>query len=122
MDFGAIATIQAVIWLIVGAAFLLVPARWVAPLGVTLGSEGVFVARLLGAAFLSLGVLDWVGREVTEAVAIRAIAYANITANAIQSALHVLDLVRGGVTNSRAWGLVILPAVLAVAWLVVALR
>lgn len=121
MDFGALALVQAIIWLIVGGAFLVVPRQWVAPFDVQLGPEGAFVARLLGASFLSLAVLDFFGRDRSDQVAQRPIVYANIVANGLTGALHVADLLRGGLLNARAWGLVALTAALTAGWLLIGL-
>ena len=117
MNFGALAIIQAVIWLIVGGAFLVIPRQWVAPFEVQLGRDGAFLGRLLGASFVSLAVLCFFGRDVGDPGARQAIAFANIAANGLTGALHVADLVGGGgLLNSRAWGLVALTAALTVGW------
>lgn len=121
MDYGTLAIVQAVVWLIVGGAFLAIPRQWVAPFEVRMDPESVFFARLLGAAFLSLAVLDFIGKDTTDIVGRQAIAYANIFANGLSAALHVGDLVGKGVLNRRAWGLVALTTMLAVAWLVIGL-
>lgn len=121
MDFGLLSIVSAVIWLVVGGAFLVIPRQWVAPFEVNLGREGAFIGRLLGAAFLSLAVLDFLGRDTGDDVAQRAIAFANVVANGLTGALHVADLLGDGVLNAHAWGLVALTTALTVGWLLIGL-
>ena len=121
MDFATLALVQAVIWVVVGAAFLAVPRQWVAPFGTRMDVEATFFGRLLGAAFMSLGVLCWFGRDTSDPTAQQAIAYANLAVNGLGAVLHAIVVARGQVLNARGWGLVVLNVALAVAWLVVAL-
>ncbi len=120
MDFGTVAFVQAIVWTIVGAAFLAIPRQWVAPFGTQMGVEATFFGRLLGSVFLSLAVLCWLGRETADATAQNAIALANLAANGLPAVLHAIVVIRGEVINARGWGLVALTGVLAVAWALVA--
>jgi hypothetical protein len=120
MDFGLLATVQSVVWLIVGGAFLLAPRQWVAPFNVQLGPEAVVLARLFGSALLSLAVLDFLGRDATD-TAVPAIAFANATANGLSALLHAVDQLGARVLNALGWGVVALNGVFAVLWLLAAL-
>lgn len=121
MDFGTVALVQAVVWTIVGAAFLVVPRQWVAPFGTRMDDTAEFLGRMLGAAFLGLAVLCWLGRGTADTAGQDAIAYANLVPNAVGAIVHALVIVRGDVINARGWGLVVLLGALAVAWALVAL-
>ena len=121
MDFATLALVQAAIWVVVGAAFLAIPRQWVAPFGTRMDAEAAFFGRLLGASFLSFGLLCWFGRDASAVPAQQAIAYANLAVNGFGAVLHAIAALRGQVVNTRAWGLVVLNGLLAVAWLVVAL-
>ena len=120
MDFGLLAVAQAVVWLIVGGAFLVVPRQWVAAFEVRLGPEAVLLARLFGAAVLSLAVVDFLGRDATD-TAVPAIAFANLTANGLSAILHAADQLGGRVLNARTWGVVALNGVFAILWLLAGL-
>ena len=115
MDFGILAIVQAVVFLIVGGAFLTVPRQWVAVFEVRLGPEAVLLARLFGAALLSLAALDFLGRDATD-TAVPAIALANATANGLSAVLHAADQFGSRVLNARTWGVAVLNGVFAILW------
>lgn len=120
MDFALLATVQAIVFLIVGGAFLTIPRQWVAPFGVRLGPEAVLPARLFGAALLSLAVLDFLGRDATDS-AVPAIAFANATVNGLSAVLHAADQLGGRVLNALGWGVTVLNGVFAILWLLAGL-
>jgi hypothetical protein len=121
MNFANLVLVQAVVWVVVGAAFLAIPRQWVAPFGTRMDVEAAFFGRLLGTSFLSFAILCWFGRDTGEATAQQAIAYTNLAANGMAAVLHAIAVIRGEVINARGWGLVVLTGALAVAWVVVAL-
>lgn len=121
MDFGIVALIQAVVWTIVGVGFLAVPRQWVAPFGSRMDDTGAFVGRALGAAYLGLAVLLWLGRGTDDVPAQQAIAYANLVTNGLLAIVHALAIPRGDVINARGWVLVALTGLLAIGWALVAL-
>ena len=120
MNFANLVLVQAVVWVVVGAAFLLIPRQWVAPFGTRMDAEATFFGRLLGTSFLSLAVLCWLGRDTGDAAAQQAIAYTNLAANGMGAVLHAIVVIRGEVINARGWALVVLTGALAVAWALVA--
>lgn len=121
MDFPTVALIQAVVWLVVGAAFLAVPRRWVAPFGTRMDATSDMFGRLLGSAFLGFAVLCWFGREAADTAAQQAIVWSNLVLNGLAAVIHARAVVRGEVLNARGWGLVALTGVFAVVWAIVAL-
>ena len=66
-----------------GVALVLVPTQLVSFYGGTLGDNGIYIARLAGAAFLGISVLTWSARNATDSEARRAIVLAYFIANAI---------------------------------------
>jgi hypothetical protein len=120
-DFATVALIQALVWLVVGAAFLTVPRQWVAPFGTRMDATSDMFGRLLGSAFLGFAVLCWLGRETDDAAAQQAIVWANLVLNGLAAVVHGRAAVRGEVINARGWGLVALTGILAVVWAVVSL-
>ena len=75
--------VNAVVAFVFGVAFVLVPTQLVSLYGGTLGDEGTYIGRLMGAAFLGWSVLTWFARNVTDSEALRAIVLANFVGNAI---------------------------------------
>lgn len=116
MDFATVGLIQAIVWLVVGTAFVAVPRHWVAPLGTRLDASGEMFGRLLGSAFLGFAVLTWFGRETDDGAAQQAIIWSNLVVNALGAVIHALAALRGEVINARGWGLVGLNGAFAVAW------
>lgn len=116
MDFATVALIQAIVWLVVGAAFVAVPRQWVAPLGTRMDATGEMFGRLLGSAFLGFAVLCWWGRETDDGAAQQAIVWANVVLNGLGAVIHALAATRGEVINTRGWGLVALNGASAAAW------
>lgn len=121
MDFGTVALIQAIVWVIVGAAFLLIPRQFVAPFGSPMNATADLLGRLLGSAFLSFAVLCWLGREAGDASAQAAVVFPNLLLNALSAVLHTAAVLRGEAINRLGWGIVGLNAALTIAWALVAL-
>ena len=63
MNESLLLTIQAVVWMVVGLAFIFIPIRWSAPFDFPLDRSGVFFARLAGSVFVGFAVLDWLARD-----------------------------------------------------------
>jgi hypothetical protein len=58
-------TLAAIVALLFGLAFLLVPAGLLSLYGVTLDSGGQWIARYLGSAFLAIAAMTWLGRAAS---------------------------------------------------------
>jgi hypothetical protein len=114
MEISLLLAIQAVVLLIVGAAFLLIPRQYTAPFGMHLDEGSVFFARLVGSAYLAIGVLDWLTREHLPAN-LDAVILGNLIVNALPGVLH-LRAVLTGLHDRLGWGPVALIAALTIAW------
>ena len=120
MDVSLLLTVQTVIWLVVGLAFLAVPRLWVAPFGMRLDAGAVFFARLVGSAYLGLAIVTWLGRGA-EAGFVDALALANLVTNGASATIHVQAVVTG-LHNRIGWGPAALLISLTAAWLWVVLQ
>jgi hypothetical protein len=73
MKHSTFMAIAAVLALVVGLALLLIPAQTTSLYGVTLESDGQWIARCLGSAFLGAAVTTWFGKNAPQGDALRAI-------------------------------------------------
>lgn len=119
MDFALMATIQAVVVVVIGTAFLVVPRVWVSPFGTVMHADGEWFGRLLGATLLGFAVLSWVGRETADELAQQAIAWGSLVANGIAAPLHVPRVAGAEILNARGWAIFALLAAIAIGWVAV---
>jgi hypothetical protein len=99
-------------WLF-GLALLLVPVTFLGAYGITVDPGGAAIARLLGGAFIGLGVMAWLTRTVAPSEALRAI----ILGIAVVATLGTLVSIHGvlsGATNGLGWLTVVLYGFFAV--------
>jgi len=106
-------TVAAVVSILLGLGFVLVPGRLASPYGLELDEAGLMVLRLLGAAFLGYAVLNWFARNAEQSKARQAIILAQFVSNAI-AFIAALANQLSGVPNAVGW-------VAAVAYLLFAL-
>jgi len=79
MALKTLLTVTSVLGLIFGVAFLVAPAQVMSLYGLGLSAEAAFIPRYLGAAFISLGVINWLATDaVDEEVAAKAIVAGNL--------------------------------------------
>ena len=113
MKQGTFMLIAAAVALVFGLAFILLPAQLMTAYGVTLQQGGLWVARYLGSAFLGIAVLNWLGRDVEEANARRAILLGDFVVSVTGLVVAMLDI-RLGAGNALTWLNVVIYLFLAV--------
>ena len=113
MKLGTFMAIAAVLALVFGLAFILVPAQLLAFYGVTLEQGGQWVGRYLGSAFLGIGVLTWLGRKAAPGEGLRAILLGSFVLGVTGLVVAVLDSILG-VGNALAWSTVVIYLFLTV--------
>jgi hypothetical protein len=106
-------TIKAVICLLFGAVFLVVPIQVMAIYNLSLDAGGALITRLLGAAFIMLGIWLAMARAVDDSAAQRAVCVSSIVADTIGAVVVALTLL-SGVGNWLGWANVVLYALLAI--------
>jgi hypothetical protein len=94
--------IAAVLALLLGLAFLLIPAQLTSLYGVTLEPDGQWVARCLGSAFIGTAVTTWAGRNAPQGEALRAILLGDFALCGIGFVAAVLYAILGSV-NTLIW-------------------
>jgi hypothetical protein len=110
--FMAIATIVSVVC---GLAALLAPTELAAIFGVNIDDVAVSAARLLGAAYLGYAATNWLGRDVRDSSAQRAIAVGNLASWTL-SLVVTLIAIGTGLGNMQTWLLVAVEVIFAAAW------
>ena len=73
MKLSTFMAVAAVLALLFGLAFILMPAQLMSLYGVTLEAGGQWVGRYLGSAFIGIAVLTWLARNAPQGEALRAV-------------------------------------------------
>jgi hypothetical protein len=115
MKLGLVFTLNAVIAIAFGVAFVIVPSEVLAAYGVTLTPGTALVARLFGAALVGFGVISWFARSAAPSEAVRAI----VLGFCIDSFVGCVVALQGqlaGTVNALGWSTVVLYGFFAVAY------
>jgi hypothetical protein len=119
MNLRRLITLKAVVAMLFGICFAVVPGPLAAVYGLRLDGAGTFVAKLFGASLLGFGVLNWWARRAnaSDAGSLRPIILANLVADGLGFGLSLLNQVFGwsGI-NAFGWVTVAIYLLLAVAF------
>ncbi|MCB0205538.1 MAG: hypothetical protein KDH89_12030 [Anaerolineae bacterium] len=116
MTVGLLFTIHAVIALINGLVFLVVPELYLSIFGVTVaGPDTAFLGRLFAAALLSYGLVAWFARSAGPSAARRAILIGFAIPIAIGFVLTLIAQL-SGLMNVLGWALVVLYLTMGVGY------
>lgn len=107
MKLGNLLVAGAVVTLIFGLALVLVPGTLLALYGVTVNVQGIFIARLFGAAFLGFTVLNWSARNASDSEVLRGIVLANLIMDVVGFTVTLLGQL-AQVANALGWSSVAL--------------
>ena len=106
-------SVSAVIAFLFGLAFLLVPEQMSDLYGLASRPALIFVGRVLGAAFLTIGLIIWLSKSSTDWTALRGVLVGIAAGDAI-GAIVVIWGTTTGVVNSMGWSAVVFYVLLAV--------
>jgi hypothetical protein len=95
----------AVLALVFGLSFLLVPATVLPIYGAATDPATVLMSRFFGVALLHLGLLLYFLKDIRDAGAIRSLALAGVVGSAAGAAVALMG-VMGGVVNAMGWSTV----------------
>jgi uncharacterized membrane protein YfcA len=104
--------VAAVIGAVFGVGFVVASGPLLAIYGITLDKAGTLVAQLFGAALISLAVLNWLARNVTDPEARRAVVLANLAGDVVGFVVILLGQL-AGVANALGWSNVAIYLLLA---------
>ena len=102
MKLNTLLVINAILAVVFGLAFLLAPTATGTLYGHTVDPVSKYLAQLLGAAFIGVGIVTWMARKAAASDALRAIVLGYFIANSI-SFIVVLINQLAGVVNALGW-------------------
>jgi hypothetical protein len=105
--------LNAVIALIFGLAFVLIPEQTTTLYGVDLGEGGIFIGRLFGAALLAFAVVTWLVRNAADSPERQAIILGLFVGDVVGFVASLLAQL-AGVSNALGWSTVAIYLILAV--------
>ena len=112
MTLRTLMAIKAVVVVLFGIGFVLVPERVLSWFAIAVNPGGAFITRLFGAAFLLLGVLLWSARKAPQSEVLRAIVLAVFIGDTIGFVV-ALSAQFSGLMNALGWIVVGLYLLLA---------
>jgi len=115
MKLSALLTIASLLAIAFGVAFAAEPALMLAQYGLAINPASAIMSRFFGATLLTLGIVIFLARSVTDAYARRAIVLGLFVGSAISLAVAVFAQVRG-VINAFGWSTVVIYGLLTLAY------
>ena len=103
MKLKTLFVITAVISIVFGVGFYLLPAQVVSTFGVTASEAHQHMTRNFGSALVAIGAMSWAAREATDSKARRAIILALFTYFTLGS-ISILLFQLTGIPNINGWG------------------
>jgi hypothetical protein len=104
--------VAAALGAVFGVAFVVASGPLLSIYGITLDKAGTLVAQLFGAALISLAVLNWLARNVTDPAARQAVVLGNLAGDVVGFVVILLGQL-AGITNALGWSNVAIYLLLA---------
>ena len=105
-------TINAVVAILFGLGFVLMPAQVLSLYAIALPVEGIFVARLFGGSLLGFGIITWMLRNVAECSSeVRGVLLGLWVSELLGFAFSLYYQTQG-MANSLGWSTVVIYLVL----------
>ena len=99
--------INAVIAIVYGICFVLIPSQVLLVYGLTAGAGEVLMGQYFGVALVGIGLITWLIKNVTEPNATGAVILALLISDVIGFIISVIGTI-SGVMNSFGWSAVII--------------
>ena len=112
MKLSTLFTINAIVAILFGLTFVLIPETAMSFYGITLSPGGVIVARLFGASLVGYAVLTWSARNAGESESRQAIVLTMVVSETIGFIVALLGQFSGAV-NALGWSTVAIYLLLA---------
>jgi hypothetical protein len=117
MKLSVLFIINAIVALLFGLGFVVIPATVLAAYSVVLPDAGLFIARLLGCAFLGYAIISWLVRnEAGSSTAVRAVVISLWVSDLLAFAFSLTYQLQG-IANSLGWLTVALYLLLGLGFL-----
>ena len=104
-------TLAAIVAIIYGLGFLLIPATVVALYGGLVEPHVLLNARFFGAALLGLGVVEWLAKDFRDRDAVRGVLIGAAIGDALVGLVNVSGSIQG-LLNALSWSSTILVILL----------
>lgn len=115
MKFSNLLVLNAVLGLIFGIGFVLIPTTVVNLYGVTPGPAVNLVGQFFGVELIAVGLLSWLARNVMDSEAQGAITLAFLVSNVIGLIISIIGTL-SGVLNTFGWSAVVIYLVLSLGY------
>ena len=112
MRLSSLLVIAAVIGAVFGIGFVVASGPLLSIYGITLDNAGTLVAQLFGGALISLAVINWFARNVTDPEARQAIVFGNLAGDIVGFVVILLGQL-AGIANAIGWSSVAIYLLLA---------
>jgi hypothetical protein len=113
MKLSTLLVITAVVALIFGILFVLVPTTMLSIYGLTQGPAEALVAQYFGTSLIFAGLVAWLMRKVTDASAQRAVVLGFLITDVLGVIISLIGTL-SGTMNSVGWTVVIIYLLLAI--------
>jgi len=111
MDTKLYLTIAAIVAILFGVGFVLIPANVIPLYGVPLEPHVIMNARFFGSALLAWGVITWFARDFQEWAAVRGVLIGGIVGDVVGGLVNIWGTIQG-LMNGLAWSSTIIYALL----------
>ena len=105
MKLSTVFTVNAILALLFGLGLALMPTTMAALYGADLGAAGLFLGRLLGAAFIAIGLICWMAKDASGDQ--RPLVFSFFVEHLIGLVFAVMAQLNG-VVNSLGWSIVVI--------------
>ena len=112
MRLSSLLVIAAVIGAVFGIGFVVASGPLLSIYGITLDKAGTLVAQLFGGALISLAVINWFARNVTDPEARQAVVFGNLAGDIVGFVVILLGQL-AGIANAIGWSSVAIYLLLA---------
>ena len=115
MKLKTLLVFNAIVALVYGVGFVLVPATVLTLYGATVSPSANLVGQFFGVTLIGIGLICWLARNVTDPGAQRAIVLAQLIATVIGVIVAVMGTI-SGVMNAVGWSAVVIYLLLALGY------
>ena len=112
MKLKTLMTINAIVAIVFGVTFVIVPAQAYSLYDITANEQLVYMGQLFGAALIGFALLTWMARNATDSDARRAIVLALFIADGIGFVVALIGQL-SNVVNALGWSTVAIYLLLA---------
>lgn len=114
MSYRNFLAIAAIIAFVFGLGFVFMPTQLLAFYAVDINAGGALIGQLFGAALLGFGVLNWLGRGVSDAAGRQTLVTTNLVGDGVGFVIALIGQLNGATgVNALGWSTVAIYLLLA---------